>query len=230
VRQTLRWCRFVVLAACVSSSVGCRRDPSAERTPTLNTAVASTSERRDGASAVTAPSRQASSGAPTVSRWVLPQPHGNRLFSVWLAPWGDVIAVGNGGTVQHSVDYGEHWNVRQLGDMVLRGIWGPGDDRVYLVGDGGLYLSRDRAKSSLVVTAIRSFSQFTESRTGFSRTTDESNALMEKPNARASTSPSPRYCKCTNRYNVDGRKLSWSTSCKKCQGWPGHTSPGDHRS
>jgi photosystem II stability/assembly factor-like uncharacterized protein len=148
VRQTLWRYSAVALAACFSSSAGYRRDPSAERIPTSNTAVASTSERRDGASAGTAPNRQTSSGAPTVSRWVLPLPHGNRLFSVWLAPWGDVLAVGDGGTVQHSVDYGEHWNVRQLGDVLLRGIWGPGDDRVYLVGDRGrLYLSLDRARS-----------------------------------------------------------------------------------
>jgi photosystem II stability/assembly factor-like uncharacterized protein len=83
-----------------------------------------------------------------LARWIQPLPQGNDLFAVWIAPWGDVVAVGAGGTIVQSADNGEHWVVRRLGDATLHAVWGPGDDRLYVLGNyGTVYFSQDRGRN-----------------------------------------------------------------------------------
>lgn len=91
---------------------------------------------------------------PTFSRWARPWPQGNTLNSVWIAPWGDVFCVGDGGTLMQSSDQGEHWDIRQLGELKLNAVWGLGDDSVFIVGDRGtIYASRDCGRNFAAVSS-----------------------------------------------------------------------------
>jgi photosystem II stability/assembly factor-like uncharacterized protein len=79
--------------------------------------------------------------APPSVRWVNPLPQGNRLWGVWGSGVNDVYAVGENGTILHSADRGQSWQLLASGTAeTLFGIWGSAANDVYVVGDHGLIL------------------------------------------------------------------------------------------
>ena len=80
----------------------------------------------------------------TTSRWVSPLPQGNSLHAVWVAPSGDMLAAGDGGTLVRFNAAEQRWTVRELLDVVLVALRGTDDGRVFVGGQKGtLLVSRD---------------------------------------------------------------------------------------
>ncbi len=77
--------------------------------------------------------------------WVNPLPQGNDLNDVWVSPWGDIWAVGAGGTILRGrIDGQPHfWRVPCPSTDNLTAIWGAAPDAIWAVGFGGTILHYD---------------------------------------------------------------------------------------
>lgn len=85
--------------------------------------------------------------------WVHPFPMGHSLFDAWIAPNGDLFAVGAKGTILRYD--GVQWTIiSSPTSEYLRSIWGTSDSDVYAVGEKGVMLHFDGVSWSVVDTGV----------------------------------------------------------------------------
>jgi len=72
-------------------------------------------------------------------QWLMPQPTGNNLFSVWGSSYTNIYCVGSKGTMIHF--NGNEWSSIDIGvDNDLYSIWGVSENNIYAVGKEGLII------------------------------------------------------------------------------------------
>jgi photosystem II stability/assembly factor-like uncharacterized protein len=65
------------------------------------------------------------------------------LNGLWGSSTSDVYAVGDAGTILHSIDGGANWKYETGGVTTnLNGVWGSAANDVFAVGDAGVILHR----------------------------------------------------------------------------------------